>query len=194
MGLSIPFQGGTIPNTIGLPAGSSSNPALRMTDADTGFAEVTSTNWGWYVNGTERVRLGSGGAVLNTGGFGIGASVAGSDIAFMRHAANVGAFTNNGGSTRALVGGGAAVGSATALPLPTGRVFHVTGTTAITSLTATNLGTGVIVTMIFDASVTVTHGNNIILAGATNFAATANDTLTMAYDGTNFYEVCRSVN
>lgn len=95
-------------------------------------------------------------------------------------------------NTRYLMGGGAAVASAAALPLPTGSVFHVTGTTTITSITSTNFQSGVTITLIFDGILTVTDGGNLKLAG--NFVTTADDTLTLAYDGTNWYEVCRSVN
>lgn len=109
-------------------------------------------------------------------------------------AAGVAKVTDGSTGIKGLMGGGAAVASATAMPVPTGRIFHVTGTTAITSITSTNFQAGCVITMIFDGSLTFTNGNNIILAGAANFSATANDTLTMCYDGTNWYEVCRSVN
>lgn len=87
---------------------------------------------------------------------------------------------------------GASVASATAMPVPTGRVFHVTGTTSITSVLTTGLVAGSVVTLIFDGILTFTDGNNLKLAG--NFVTTADDTITLAFDGTNFYEVARSVN
>lgn len=124
----------------------------------------------------------------------VGNALQTTDTGLKRHAAGVVRVTNGSSGIRGLLGGGAAVASATALPVPTGRVFHVTGTTTVTSITSTNHQSGTIITMIFDASLTFTHGNNIVLAGAANFSATANDTLTMVYDGTNWYEVCRSVN
>ncbi len=95
-------------------------------------------------------------------------------------------------SKRALLGGGTSVASATALPLPTGRVFHVTGTTTITSITSTNFGTGVVITLIFDDVLTLTDGNNLKLAG--DFVTTADDTITLTYDGSSWYETARSVN
>lgn len=88
--------------------------------------------------------------------------------------------------------GGAAVASATALPLPTGNIFHVTGTTNITSITATSFVAGTTITLIFDGVLTFTDGNNLVLAG--NFVTTADDAITLAFDGTNFYEVARSIN
>lgn len=87
---------------------------------------------------------------------------------------------------------GSAVASATAMPVPTGRVFHVTGTTSITSVLTTGLAAGAVVTLIFDGVLTFTDGNNLKLAG--NFVTTADDTITLAFDGTNFFEVARSVN
>lgn len=116
------------------------------------------------------------------------------DTTFRRFAAGVVAFGTSNTSVSHLVGGGASVASAAALPLPTGNVFHVTGTTNVTSITATNLASGVEIILIFDGVLTFTHGNNIILQGATNFTTGANDTLKLVYDGTNFYEVSRSVN
>ncbi len=73
-----------------------------------------------------------------------------------------------------------------------GNLCHVTGTTNITSITDTNFVAGAIITLIFDGALTVTNGNNLKLNG--NFVTTANDTLTLAYDGTNFYEIARSTN
>ncbi len=101
-------------------------------------------------------------------------------------------LTDGASGIKGLVGGGSAVASATALPLPTGRVFHVTGTTTITSITSTNFQSGAVITLIFDDVLTFTDGSNLKLAG--NFVTTADDTITLAYDGTNWYEIARSVN
>jgi hypothetical protein len=86
--------------------------------------------------------------------------------------------------------GGAIIASAAALPVPTGRVVHVSGTTGITSALATNLEVGTVVTLIFDSTLDVTKGNNLVIED--NFHAIANSSLTLAYDGTNWYEVARS--
>jgi hypothetical protein len=86
---------------------------------------------------------------------------------------------------------GASVASASAI-VPTGNTFHVTGTTAITSITATNVKAGQIITIIFDGALTFTDGNNLKLAG--NFTTSADATITLRYDGTNFYEMSRSIN
>lgn len=114
------------------------------------------------------------------------------DTGLARTSAGVLRVTTTGVPIRALLGGGAAVASASAMPVPTGGVFHVTGTTNITSITSTNFAAGVVVTLIFDGILTFTDGNNLVIAG--NFVTTADDTITLAYDGTNWYEVARAVN
>lgn len=85
----------------------------------------------------------------------------------------------------------ATVASAAAIA-PNYNVFHVTGTTNITSITATNILAGSIVVLIFDDVLTFTAGNNLKIAG--NFTTSALDTITLVYDGTNFHEMARSVN
>lgn len=70
--------------------------------------------------------------------------------------------------------------------------FHVTGTTTITSITTTNLMAGTIFTIIFDGTLTFTDGSNLKLAG--DFTTSADATITLRYDGTNFYEMSRSIN
>lgn len=85
-----------------------------------------------------------------------------------------------------------AMASAATLTLPLGAdVVSVTGTTGITSITATG-NTRRTVTLIFAAALTVTDGSNLKLAG--NFTTTADDTLTLYCDGTNWIEIARSVN
>ena len=87
---------------------------------------------------------------------------------------------------------GGSVASAAALNLPAGRVFHITGTTNVTSITGTAIKPGWVIVLIFDGILTFTDGNNLKLAG--NFVTAADSTITLAYDGTNFYECARSVN
>jgi hypothetical protein len=85
-----------------------------------------------------------------------------------------------------------AVASVAALTLPYGfTLFSITGTTNITSIVA--LGhSGKTVTLVFAGALTFTDGSNLKLAG--NFVTTANDVITLTCDGTNWYEVSRSVN
>lgn len=114
------------------------------------------------------------------------------DAGLGRSAAGVVKVTDGSTGIRGFHGGGAAVASAAAMPVPTGRVFHVTGTDNITSITSTNFQAGAVITLIFDDVLTFTDGNNLKLAG--NFVTSADDTITLAYDGTNWYECSRSVN
>ena len=84
------------------------------------------------------------------------------------------------------------VASVAALTLPRGAdVVTVTGTTGITSITAAGNARRT-VTLIFAGALTVTDGSNLKLAG--NFTTTADDTLTLYCDGTNWIELGRSVN
>jgi hypothetical protein len=55
------------------------------------------------------------------------------------------------------------------------------------------------VTLIFNTAITVFNGANLKLAGGANFVSTANDTLTLIYNGSGstagiWTEVARSVN
>lgn len=75
---------------------------------------------------------------------------------------------------------------------PLGKTTHITGTTAITSITTTNLKAGDVLRFIFDDAVTLTEGNNLVMAG--NFATGATDTWVGVYDGTNVVELSRSNN
>lgn len=113
------------------------------------------------------------------------------DAGIARYAANVLRITDGAAGIRALLGGGAAVASAAALPVPTGGVFHVTGVAAITSITSTNFQAGCVITIIFDGILTFTHGGNIKLAGAANFVTAVDSAITLMFDGTNWYELSR---
>lgn len=86
--------------------------------------------------------------------------------------------------------GGADVASAGTIT-PTGNVFHVTGTTNIDSMTI--MAKGSTVTLIFDGILTVGDLTGNINIGAA-FSSTANDTLTLVADTTNWLEIGRSVN
>ena len=97
---------------------------------------------------------------------------------------------------------GADVASADEITLGTdGNYFDVTGTTTINHINNSGWQNGSVVVLQFDASVTVTHNSgspigseaSMLLSGAGNFSATANDTLMLVYDGTTFREVARTV-
>lgn len=84
------------------------------------------------------------------------------------------------------------VASAAALPVPIGAdMFDVSGTTTVTSLTGQNWR-GRTITLRFLGVLTFTDGGNLKLAG--NFVTTADDTITLRGDSTNWYEMSRSVN
>lgn len=73
---------------------------------------------------------------------------------------------------------------------PSGEFFIITGTTNITSVTASWPGRRVVLR--FADILTFTDGSNLKLAG--NFVTTADDTIALVCDGTNWIEESRSVN
>jgi hypothetical protein len=87
----------------------------------------------------------------------------------------------------------ASAAALTLTPVPSGPYasFIISGVTNITSMFATGWA-GKSVTLIFQGVLTFTDGSNLKLAG--NFVTTADDTITLTSDGTNFYEVARSTN
>jgi len=87
---------------------------------------------------------------------------------------------------------GSDVSSASELSLGDGNVFHVTGTTNITSIASADTVAGRVVYLIFDGVLTVSDGNNLKLAG--DFTTSADDVLVLVCDGSNWFEVSRSTN
>jgi len=169
---------------------------------ETSFAATSAEDFSFYdYNGTGGTRF----IIRDTTGFvniisgaqyGFSSSASAADVApdtgLGRSSAGVVKVTDGSTGIRGFLGGGTAVASATALPLPTGRVIHVTGTTNIDSITSTNFQSGVCIMLIFDDILTVADGSNLKLTAA--FVTTADDTLSLCYDGTNFYEQGRSIN
>lgn len=83
------------------------------------------------------------------------------------------------------------VASAATVTLPpNGEFFNITGTTTITSITASFIGRRV--TLQFTGSLTVTDGSNLKLAG--NFVTAVTNTLTLVSDGASWIECSRSIN
>lgn len=83
------------------------------------------------------------------------------------------------------------VASATTIAIPDNAdTCLITGTTTITSITAKRAGTRV--TLVFAGILTFTDGSNLKLAG--NFVTTADDSINLVCDGTNWFEISRSVN
>ncbi|HYI99876.1 MAG TPA: right-handed parallel beta-helix repeat-containing protein [Thermoleophilaceae bacterium] len=91
-------------------------------------------------------------------------------------------------------GGGARwqdVASAATVTLPPlGGLLRVTGATSITSIAASWNGRRV--TLRFASTPTLTKGSNLKLASS--LVATADDTIELVCDGTNWYEMSRSAN
>jgi len=86
-----------------------------------------------------------------------------------------------------------AVASAATVTLPLDRdVVTISGTTNITSVTAGADNADRRVTLIFQGILNFTDGSNLKLAST--MATTADDTITICCDGTNWYEVGRSIN
>lgn len=113
--------------------------------------------------------------------------------------------TEDGGNTtffsRLMTNKGADVASGSTITLGSGNYFDITGTTTINHITTTGWNNGTVIILQFDASVTVTHNAAtppantaaILLSGAANFSATANDTLMLVYDSATWHEVARTV-
>lgn len=80
--------------------------------------------------------------------------------------------------------------SAATTTLKAGEFFNISGTTNITSVTASIKGR--IVTLRFMGILTFTDGSNLKLAG--NFVTSADDTIQLVCYGANWYEISRSIN
>lgn len=183
-----------------LPAGSLGTASITLgnNSTNTGFYDNGSAQWTYQAAGTSQMIFTQGGGIdLGSGKYygwdsasSPGVSV---DTQLQRYAAGVVKLASaTGTDIRGLMGGGTTVASATALPVPTGRVFHVSGTTTITSITSTNFAAGAVITLIFDGVLTFTDGSNLKLAG--DFTTAADATITLVYDGTNWFETSRSTN
>jgi hypothetical protein len=73
------------------------------------------------------------------------------------------------------------------------RIFSTANTGGTTITTFDKGYPGQAITIIFtDANTTISEANNIKLSAA--FTSTADDTMSLVYDGTNWYELSRSVN
>jgi hypothetical protein len=70
-----------------------------------------------------------------------------------------------------------------------GNYFDITGTLAITSITAKQAGT--IVVLQFDSTATLTDGSNLKLQS--NFTGAAEAQIILVSDGTNWFEVARNL-
>ncbi len=94
----------------------------------------------------------------------------------------------------------ASIASASNLTLTEGNVFEITGTTSISGITTAGWQNGSTVTLMFSSTATVRHNTAggagtalIFLAGAANFSATANDTLTLVLSTVNGTQAWREI-
>lgn len=69
-----------------------------------------------------------------------------------------------------------------------GNYFDITGTEAITSITAKTAGT--VVVLQFDSTASLVDGSNLKIAG--NFQGAAESQIALSCDGTNWFEISRS--
>lgn len=91
------------------------------------------------------------------------------------------------------IGNPPTVASAATLTLPAIDSVLISGNTGpVTAITA--LPPDTVISMKFASTPTITAGASIKLAGGANFVATADDTLTLMCDGTNWWQVGSSVN
>ncbi len=96
---------------------------------------------------------------------------------------------------------GADVASSTTISLTNSNAVSITGSTNIDFITTTGWSAGSMIILKFNASPTVRHNiasppsgsANIQLSGSVNFGATANDTLTLYFDGGAWREIARTV-
>jgi hypothetical protein len=149
------------------------------------------------INGTQSSTNGTGGGDLKLAG-GLANQAGDSGGSVVLQTATPGAGTTLSNKVVLTPSGilslfmGADVASAGTIT-PTGNLFHVTGNTTITGISTAGINAGTEITIIFTGSVTINNGTSMKLAGGT-FSATANSTLTLVFDGTTWFEKCRSVN
>lgn len=94
------------------------------------------------------------------------------------------------------------VASGTSITLPlSGNAFNMTGTTQTDYASTTGWQAGAVVTLIFSTAITIRHNQGaaptgfvkFMLAGAVSFVSSAEDTLTLRYDGVAWREIARAV-
>ncbi len=192
-----------------LPNGSSTplshfaaNGSLNIADLGTNIPQITlgrilgdSGIHFITANGSGAGRLSTFGndtrwTLVNSGGSWV-FNAAGTSSGFQIHEQSVLAVGLNGTTRTWFNSMGANVASAAAI-VPTGNLFHVTGTTTITSITSTGVTAGTQITIIFDSTAQMTNGGNLIIGS--DFTGGANRSITLNFDGTNWYQAARSAN
>lgn len=182
-----------IPFVAALPLRTTKADLIKVTSAGT----VTSATVGPECIGRRLVLL-AGAAITLTSGASLSLAgnmtmLAGDTILLVSDGVTWHEVSRSSGAAEGSV---ATVASATALPVlaTEARTIIVTGTTQIDSMTTSASIAGRVITLKFDASVKVNAGSNLKLAGGADFDATADDTMVLVTDGTNWYEVSRSAN
>lgn len=136
------------------------------------------------------------GASSQVRGVGINPTAVDNKITALMLSTNLVSYVSDSGTRTSIIhypGVAASVASANGITLPLdGSLIPITGTTGIVTIIAASQA-GRTVTLKFASSVVINVGGNILLAGSANFSATANDTLTLICDGTNWIEVARTV-
>lgn len=125
---------------------------------------------------------------LDTSNISPSALIALSQISFSTAVTMTGVWTQSGAIMKWSKGADVASSAGTITLGDDGNFFDITGTSAITSITAKSAGT--IVFLQFDSTASLVDGSNLILNG--NFSGAAESTITLISDGTNWYEVGRS--
>lgn len=155
----------------------------------------TSGNGGWVtINAGTPQASGAGGYILLIAGNALGSNQDGGNI-ILQPGTRTGSGTHGSVILDGRIQGkkGADVASAQNIAVGAGNFFEITGTTQIDGMSVTGWQAGSEVTLMFTASLTVTHNSGsgiqpFQLAGGASFSATAGDTLTVIYDGSYWRE------
>lgn len=195
--------------TTSATAGSITMTAGRSVTGTAGDISITSGAGGSTSGNSGVISLvtgtpvsGAGGAINITAAAGVGGNNVGGSINL-----TPGASVGTGAPAGLLLSGrvqgqqGSDVASANDTTLTLGNYFDITGVTQINGIAVSGWRAGSQVTLQFDSAPTIKNNTaasagfaSLILAGATDFVASAEDTLTLIYDGTFWREICRSVN
>lgn len=201
------FGAGGATNNVRLNYNNTSQtvPGIIINSSDaTGSAQSV---LGLYSDGTLR------GDFRADGNGNVGFDSSGSGGMDFNYNTGTGAFTYWGGTTvekfkvandgvvslyGRILGVAASIASANNITLGNANAFDVTGTTQINTIATTGWTSGSTITLRFSTSVTIAHntagtGAVLLLSGAANFSATADDSLMLQYDGTSWREVSRTV-
>jgi len=136
------------------------------------------------------VNLSTGNLVIGTAGKGITDSTGGLTSTYN----STGITTNGTISSGHVYRAGTYTNGATTPSVLGVSLMVITNSGATTITNFTNAVSGQILTLIFTDSNTTVARNNAYLSLGLNFTSTASDTLTLICSGTEWFEVCRSVN